>query len=231
MNFEDLMRSAQSAHLNQEYQTALVLRFKALGVADTLSEQGRASRDVGASFDRLGDTTNSGHWAQEAYLFHDDAVIAKEPGALRERAASAMYVGGIALRSAVQLERAGEEHISLAEKGLDYLGKGLENIKEHEREHGGTIDQYRINMTGRVAIAEGLYGSRKRGLSLGAKAVGLAFLSESAMTSTYNLAMPREEKRKARINAGMRGIAAIAVSLLSIRPTRKIALRTAERAL
>ena len=86
-------------------------------------------------------------------------------------------------------------------------------------------------MTGRVALGEALYGKRIRALGLGTRTVVLAPLSESFATSTYRLDMSMRDKLKTRVKVAARGVSAIAASLLSIRPTRALALRLADRML
>ncbi|MDB5182704.1 MAG: hypothetical protein JWO47_488 [Candidatus Saccharibacteria bacterium] len=285
MSFDQLMQSAQTAHLEGQHDEALCFRLAAYDSAvESPFNKGRAGRDVAASLDRIGLTEPAVQWADEAYGVHDELVqstttdlvsaqearkkkakteqekssvsdtttdtIVKDPRdersknedstialknkvqeAIRERAASGMYVGSLALRQAINMEQAKEPHEEHSNKALKYLRGAITDINEYERYHRGTIDQYRINMTGRVALAEGLYGEKSMGIKLGLSQLALAPVSENAGIAPFILHMPFPDRWKARAKAAARGAGAIGATLLSYRPARGLALRVADRVL
>jgi hypothetical protein len=232
MDFEALMQQGQQAHRQQDFDTALSLRLAAHEVAADDMTMGRAARDVAASLDRLNYTESAIEWADRAWELHNNAVETAVPNALRERAASAMCCGGLALREAIQKEQAGTGHQPDSMRARFGLKLALNDILGFEENTGLGIDQYRINITGRAALSEALYGKRRRAISLGTIAVGFAFITESQGVAIPSATpLPASERLKAGIRSAARGVGAITVAALSYRPTRSTALRLANKLL
>ena len=77
------------------------------------------------------------------------------------------------------------------------------------------IDQYDINFAARTGFAEALADNKKISLTLGARAVRLAFLSESPKIDTSNPNLIAKEHFKAKARALMRGVGAVAVAAVA----------------
>jgi len=220
--FESLMGEAVQRHREQDYEEALALSRRAydLAPADTF-EKGRAARDTAARYDRLGSADAAEHWASVAYGLHDELLTGMETPtreAYRERSVSAMYVGVVGLRR--YLSASGQnESVHGMSTTLATMRQGWEDIQAAKLQAGGLnrlVDQYEINASRRVSLAESLLGDAKTGLALGMRAVALASWSESPKldTADVNIA-PRERFRmKLRVFAG--GLAAVGVGILAL---------------
>ncbi len=199
-------------------------------------EQGVWARNAAANIDRQEPErlAEAATWAQRAFNIHDRwAQI--DPTLKRERSTSAMYVGSIALREAINFEIDNEGRRPLAghqEKTLKYSRIGLEDIRESEKTQGIKRDQYRINMLGRVSMAEALYGQIKEGRKLAREAVMVATYSESPKNPTSDGELNRVGRLAAKSKALVRGMVALAVSTVSTPQNslrRRTALRLAKR--
>ncbi len=86
------------------------------------------------------------------------------------------------------------------------------------------FDQYEINAARRVAMTESLLGKRKKGLTLGVKAVALAFMSESPRLDKTDHELSLRQIVQAKIKALKGGIGAVGVSILSLTPGKRTKL-------
>lgn len=234
------MKRGVALHAAGEYEDAALVRLEAFDIATPQStEQGRAARDVAACYDRMGDADQAVNWATVAYGLHDAVVrtySAPHRPALRERAASAMYVGAIGLRgSIVELQQ------GLLPSGtmpIDTLRHAQYDIRMARSLAPGQldrrIDQYGINLARRLSIGETLLGDRSRGLIEGAKALVYAPMYESPWlgTSASELSMQQRFRAKAKAAAG--AAAAIALGMVHSRkpgPRQQLTLKLASRTL
>lgn len=217
--FEELMETAIALHGQRQYGAALEVSKSAYDMAsDYSSEKGRAARDIGARCARLGRIDEAEKWANEAYFIHYNLLQnAAEPTreAYRDRAASAMYVGVNGLRKAIDARRTGQGYddtgwtIFLMRQTMTDLGKSKSLASGINQK----FDQYEINASRRVSLAESVIGHRKSGRSMGAHAVRLAFMSESPRLDTSaNLDKAQRLRAKAKAFAG--GVAALGVGIL-----------------
>lgn len=219
--FEHLM--GQSVQLQHEgkYEEALEANIEAYNHAPEDSfEKGRAARDAAARLDRLGHPEEAESFAIEGLEIHNRLFVEMggEPSreAYRERSVSAMFVGVIGLRKAIQAQQAGE-----TVRETDFIGhlrSTLEDLKDANARAKGVnriVDQYQINATRRVSIGESLFGERKKGTLLGLKAVASAFMSESPRIDTANPNLTFKERLPIKKKALLGGIAAIGVNVLA----------------
>ena len=237
--FEDLMRRSVELQRESDYKNALDANIAAYGIApDNSFEKGRAARDAAARHDRLGNTGEAERWAMEGFAIHNDIVeTGDRPAreAYRERAASALFVGVIGLRSAIHARQSGK---AVEDTGfLTYLRSTLEDLKAANTHADGInqkVDQYQINATRRVSMAESLFGKRKSGGMLGLQAVALAFMSESPKLDTANLTLTLHERLSIKKRGLLGGVAALGVAILASShndTAEKFALRVADKTL
>jgi hypothetical protein len=235
-DFEEAMQTGLEFQRDGMHEEALAVRLAAYhAAADGSIERGRAARDISASYDRLHMPSSAIEYAEDAYDIHHALVWKGLREARRERAASAMQVGGMALRAAISLERqnlTGPDLQDAIWKARDMLQKADKDIKHEERKKP---DQYRVNLTGRRALAEGLYGRMTRGLKLGMQATALASVSESPrFIANTTPDLSTRDKLKVRARAALRGIVAVGVTAMRVVPgtrVRKLALTLADKAL
>jgi hypothetical protein len=232
MNFEELMAVGQSAHSQREYSNARFFKEQAFDAAVNDVQRGRAMRDIAAADDRLGDVDAAWVHANEALTLHNQAVESGDRAAYRERAASGMYVGGIALRQSIGLELAGETASELAGSSVVKQFQAVRgDMHKHKRAYRYLLpDQYDVNIAGRYAMAEGLYGSGWKGIAGSVRAIGLGALSESVLVHNRASDMSFVDRLKAKQNGISRGVAALTVSF-SAGLKRKVALKIADKAL
>lgn len=237
--FEQLMGEAVNFHVQQQYEAALAISTQAYEMApDNSFEKGRAARDNGARADRLGRTVDAERWAEEAYSVHDGLVkTMPEPTreAFRERAVSAMYVGVSGLRKVIQAERAGVEiDVTRPIDAMRQTWSDLQAAKAQATGINAKIDQYEINASRRVSMTESLVGKKKLGMTLGVRAVALAFWSESPKLDTANPNLTIKQRAQAKTKALLGGVAAVGVSVLSSlgnNRSRQLALRVVDKTL
>lgn len=231
--FEQLMGEAVRLHGKQQYEAALTLSTQAYDMApDNSFEKGRAARDNGARCDRLGRSDEASAWAEEAYAVHDGLVQSMEHPtreAYRERSVSAMYVGVSGLRKVMRARREGQAVDTTTP--LEAMRQAWSDLKAAKTQAQGVnqnVDQYEVNAARRVSMAESLLGSSKSGLAIGARAIGLAFWSESPRLDTSNPNMTRGKRGKAKVKALLGGLSAVGVGLLAATQTdRGMQLATA----
>lgn len=262
-HFEDIMADAVRIHVMGNYTSALARSNTAYEMAPVNSTwQGRAARDIAARYDRLNNPVEAEKWAQKAYSIHNGIVRSMEPepdySALRERAASGMYVGAIALRR--ELQGGSQAQTSKDVSPLTYLERAWKDVQsaktapktavemsghadaEVEDDNGeeaagsprSNIDQYEINLARRFSIAESVLRDPVRGARLGVRAVRLSFMSESPRLATSNPDLSSGGRRRAKVKAFAGGLAAISVAVLATPKEgrrRNIALKLADRSL
>ena len=193
---------------------------------------GRVHRDMSTAFNRLNMPATAQAHITRAYDLHSHAMTGPHSApelhaTLRERSATASYVGIYALRDwignnrdeaaatqALAMMRRAETDMSLAQQLTDRIPVA------------SALDQYEINMIPRWSMAESLLGDKHRGLVLGSRALWLATQSE---TGGGEQQMNAKDVLRARTRAVARGMAALAVnasSRVSSRTAQKIALKT-----
>lgn len=148
---------------------------------------------------------------------------------LRELGASIATLGTLQLqRIATDPSYDNQEN---SQRAAENLSKGLryiEESREYTTNKNSKIDQYDINFTARTSFAEALADDTKRSLALGARAMWLAFSSESPKIDTSNPNLTAKERFKAKGRALVRGVGAVAVA--AVAPfNRKFAKSIVER--
>ncbi len=222
--FEAFMNDGVRLHNLGEYEAARGQSLEAYNMAPNNSlEKGRAARDISARYDRLGQNDEAERWANEAYDIHNALVISTEPpnrDAYRERSTSAMYLGVMGLRKVIKARLEGTDaQPNLTSFVEDKMAQSWSDIQTAKRQATSKIDQkvdqYEINVSRRVSMAESLVGHRNIGLQIGAKAVFLAFASESPRISTSNPELSQQDRLRAKAKALAGGIAALSVGILA----------------
>lgn len=224
--FEESMRAGVEHHARGEYDAALTARLGAMHAADNEVDRARAERDVAAAYGRLGQTREAIRYAYQSWGHLESS---EDPRAERERAASAMQIGQIFVSSAIREELAGSSDVIKEEHALDWLQRAYETVLTTE---SSKPDQYRVTMLRRISTAEGLYGSRSRGIKLGVLAVALGALAESPIfINNIDSSMNLRRRMKVRARAVAGGSAALVSSLLATRDRdtrrRRVALKAA----
>jgi len=235
-HFERLMAGGVHQQRNQAHQAALNQRMAAYGTAPADSvEQGRAARDISASYGLLGNIDSAGEWALRAYDIHNDWVNRDPLNSTtwhlrRERAMSGLYV---AINGYHRYRQGASPQQTLVEdmNMFDLAEQTLADIRAARgmapRWLDRRIDQYDINALRRVSVFRSLAGNRAAGLRTGLLAAVVAPLSESPYlaTSTPELAAAARTRTKIRAFGGACG--AIVVSVLAS-PNRSVRRRAAE---
>ena len=217
-DFPSVMEAVLKAIREKDFEQAAILASLAYNLAPNLSEQARAARDLSAAYRHQGDYDESEKWATEAVEQHKALVEEEENrSTLRELGASVATLGTLQLQRIVTDPSYDNQENS--QRAAENLSKGLryiEESREHAADKNRKIDQYDINFTARTSFAEALAGDTKRSLALGARAVRLAFLSESPKIDTSNPNMAVEERFKAKSRALVRGIGTFAVAAVTL---------------
>ena len=216
-DFPGVMEAVLKAIRKKEFGRAAILASLAHNLAPNLSEQARADRDLSAAYRHQGDYDESEKWATEAVVQHEALVEEdKNRSTLRELGASIATLGTLQLqRIATDPSYDNQEN---SQRAAENLSKGLryiEESREYTTNKNSKIDQYDINFTARTSFAEVLAGNTKRSLALGARAVWLAFWSESPKIDTSNPNLKAKERFKAKSRALVRGIGAFAVAAVA----------------
>lgn len=187
---------------------------------------GGVYRNMAAASDRLGQNDTALKYIDQAYDIHDAAANENpEFETLRERSATASYVGIFALKSYL-LADSGDE--ALADKARFMTRQAeLDMVKVDQLSKKKNADQYKINMASRWGMIESLVGDKRRGLVLAGRAIRLAWQSER----NQQKGLTGRDILRARTRAALRGMAAAAVNAASrFGATRgiaeKIALKT-----
>jgi tetratricopeptide (TPR) repeat protein len=237
-HFEFLMSNGVDSHNQNQYEQALYYSSKAYDMApDASNEKGRAARDSSARYDRLGNLEKAEHYADEAFEIHDTIVkdMGDEPSreALRERSVTAMYVGVSGLRKVIEA-RLNQETVNEQQQSLDMMRLTWSDLKIANKQASGVnryVDQYQINASRRVSIAESIVGDKKQGLKIGLGAVALAFLSESPHIDTSNPNKKTLGRLKAKTKALGGALLALSISSLVYSKRSEVALKLANKAL
>lgn len=213
-DFPGVMEAALKAIREKDFEQAAILASLAYNLAPNLSEQARAARDLSAAYRHQGDYDESEKWATEAVEQHEALVEEGENrSTLRELGASVATLGTLQLqRIATDPSYDNQEN---SQRAAENLSKGLRYIEEsrdHATDKNRKIDQYDINFTARTGFAEALAGNKKISLTLGARAMWLAFSSESPKIDTSNPNLTTKERFKAKSRAFVRGVGAVAVA-------------------
>lgn len=216
-DFPGVMEAVLEAIRKKEFGRAAILASLAHNLAPNLSEQARADRDLSAAYRHQGDYDESEKWATEAVVQHEALVEEdKNRSTLRELGASIATLGTLQLqRIATDPSYDNQEN---SQRAAENLSKGLRYIEEsrkHTTDRSRKIDQYDINFTARTSFAEALADNTKRSLALGARAVWLAFWSESPKIDTSNPNLTTKERFKAKSRAFVRGVGAVAVAAVA----------------
>lgn len=213
------------------FDRAVQLGEKALAMEELRDEGnelllGEVCRNMAAASDRLGRTNAALNYIDQAYDVHDIAVN-KNSGVetLRERSATASYVGIFALKAYLLTDGRDE---ALADKArLMTRQAALDMAQVNQLSEEENADQYEINMASRWGMVESLVGDKQRGLALAGRAIRLAWQSERDQQK----GLTGRDILRARTRAALRGMAAVAVNAASrFGATRgmaeKIALKT-----
>ena len=138
---------------------------------------GGVYRNMAAASDRLGRNDAALKYIDRAYDIHD-AAANENPGfeTLRERSATASYVGIFALKAYLLADSSDE---ALADKARLMTRQAEQDMaKVDQLSKKENADQYEINMASRWSMIESLAGEKKRGLALAGRAIRLARQSE-----------------------------------------------------
>lgn len=242
-DFEELMTKGVGEHQAGRYEAALEPRLEAYAHAEPGSiEAGRAARDLAATFDRLGPDKPHGGcqsnrimaaaYAEHAYRIHrrlaGNTNVETDPQAVHELTPSALYMAIVAARQALhrgvrrQFQDPSDPSLSkqnLRQEALRFarearqLGSNLFGIN-------GRWHQYDLNVSGRIAGLEGLWGDATQGLMLAIEAQRLALLSETpALLGATEQTTPEVEARAQR-KAMVRAKAAMAVARMGLGPLK-----------
>lgn len=230
LSSDDCSRSAVQAIRDGSYFLAATLATMAYNMTSDPSEKARMARDVGNAYSHLGNYEEAEKWLTEAVNQHE-TLAEQEPNrsTLRELGASA------AMLATMQLSRIASDEFDTPKnntKTVETFRYGLEKLEDSHKHADGLnrkIGQYDINFTARASYAETLAGNKKRGLALGVRAVRLAFWSESPQLDTTNTSLSKKERYKTKARALVRGIGALAVSIIA--PVNRRAAKTLVRKL
>ena len=213
------------------FDEAVRLGDKALATEELHSEGnesllGEVCRNMAAASDHLGQNDTALRYIGQAYDIHNTAAN-ENPGfeTLRERSATASYVGIFALKAYLLAEGRDE---ALADRARLMTRQAKQDMaKVNQLSKGENADQYEINMASRWSMIESLAGDKQRGLALAGRAIRLAWQSERDQQK----GLTGRDILRARTRAALRGMAAVAVNAASrFGATRgmaeKIALKT-----
>lgn len=195
------------------FDRAVRLGEKALAMEELRDEGnelllGEVYRNMAAASDRLGQTDAALNYIDQAYDVHDMAVNKNsEAETLRERSATASYVGIFALKAYLLADGCRDE--ALADKArLMTRQAALDMAQVNQLSKEEDADQYEINMASRWSMVESLTGDKQRGLALAGRAIRLAWQSERDQQK----GLTGRDILRARTRAALRGMAAVAVN-------------------
>ena len=171
---------------------------------------GGVYRNMAAASDRLGQNDTALKYINQAYDIHDAAANENpEFETLRERSATASYVGIFALKAYLLADSRDE---ALADKARLMTRQAEQDMaKVDQLSKKENADQYEINMASRWSMIESLAGEKKRGLALAGRAIRLARQSERDQQK----GLTGRDILRARTRAALRGMAAAAVNATS----------------
>ena len=187
---------------------------------------GEVYRNMAAASDRLGRNDAALNYIDQAYDIHDTAVNENSGvETLRERSATASYVGIFALKAYLLADSRDEALADRARLMTRQAEQDMAKVNQLSKEENA--DQYEINMASRWGMIESLVGNKQRGLALAGRAIRLAWQSER----NQQKGLTGRDILRARTRAVLRGMAAVAVNAASrFGATRgmaeKIALKT-----
>lgn len=187
---------------------------------------GEVYRNMAATSDRLGRNDAALEYIDRAYDIHDAAVNrSRGTETLRERSATASYVGVFALKAYLLADGQDEEMADKARLMTRQAERDMAEVNEFSK--GVNVDQYEINMTSRWSMVESLVGEKQQGLALAWRAIRLAPRSERDQRK----GLTGRDVLRARTRAVLRGMAAVAVNAASrfsvtLGIAEKIALKT-----
>lgn len=198
------------------FDKAITLGEKALAMeelhnSDNTSLLGEVYRNMAAASDRSSKFDAALGYIERAHDIHKAAVDEGNPevGPIHERAATASYVGIFALKSYLL---GADRDETLADKALAMSRQAEADIvKVNQLSKRRHPDQYEINMASRWSMIESLAGDKRRGLALAGRAIRLARWSEYDQQK----GLTRKDVLRARTRAAVRGIAAVAVNVMS----------------
>ena len=213
------------------FDEAVQLGKEALAIEELRDEGnelllGEVCRNMAAASDRLGRTDGALEYIDWAYDVHDMAVNENSGvETLRERSATASYVGIFALKAYLLAD--GRDEVLADKARLMTRQAELDMAKVNQLSKEEDADQYEINMASRWGMTESLVGDKQRGLALAGRAIRLAWQSER----NQQKGLTGRDVLRARTRAVLRGMAAVAVNAASrFGATRgmaeKIALKT-----
>ncbi len=187
---------------------------------------GEVYRNMAAASDRLGRNDAALNYIDQAYDIHDAAANrSRGTETLRERSATASYVGVFALKAYLLADGQDEEMADKARLMTRQAERDMAEVNEFSK--GVNVDQYEINMTSRWSMVESLVGEKQQGLALAWRAIRLAPQSERDQRK----GLTGRDALRARTRAVLRGMAAVAVNAASrfgvtLGIAEKIALKT-----
>ena len=197
------------------FDGAVQLGKKALAMKELRDEGnelllGEAYRNMAAASDRLGQADEALHYIDQAYDIHD-TVVNENSGVetLRERSATASYVGIFALKAYLLADGRDEALVDRARLMTRQAELDMAQVNQLSKEENA--DQYEINMASRWSMIESLVGDKQRGLALAGRAIRLAWQSERDQQK----GLTRRDILRARTRAALRGMAAVAVNAAS----------------
>ena len=187
---------------------------------------GEVYRNMAAASDRLGQNDAALEYIDRAYDIHDAAANrSRGTETLRERSATASYVGVFALKAYLLADGQDEEMADRARLMTRQAERDMAEVNEFSK--GVNVDQYEINMASRWSMVESLVGEKQQGLALAWRAIRLAPRSERDQRK----GLTGRDVLRARTRAVLRGMAAVAVNAASrfgvtLGIAEKIALKT-----
>ena len=168
-----LFRSISRGHFDRAVQ----LGEKALAMEELHGEGnksllGEVYRNMAAASDRLGQNDTALKYIDRAYDIHD-AAANKNPGAetLRERSATASYVGIFALKAYLLADSSDEVLADKARLMTRQAEQDMAKVDQLSKKENA--DQYEINMASRWSMIESLAGEKKRDLTLAGRTIRL----------------------------------------------------------
>lgn len=232
-DFSSAIEAALKAIREKDFKQAAILASLAYDLAPDPSEQARAARDLSTTYRHLNKYDEAEEWVTKAVEQHEalvEEVIKQQESledltekdkkrrrrVLRELGASVATLGTLQLqRIATDPSYDNQENSQQAAENLSKGLRYIEDSREHATGKNCRVDQYDINFTARASFAEAMADNTKRSLTLGARAVWLAFWSESPKIDTSNPKLSITERFKAKARALVRGVGAVAVAAVT----------------
>ena len=232
-DFSSAIEAALKAIREKDFKQAAILASLAYDLAPDPSEQARAAPDLSTTYRHLNKYDEAEEWVTKAVEQHEalvEEVIKQQESledltekdkkrrrrVLRELGASVATLGTLQLqRIATDPSYDNQENSQQAAENLSKGLRYIEDSREHATGKNCRVDQYDINFTARASFAEAMADNTKRSLTLGARAVWLAFWSESPKIDTSNPKLSITERFKAKARALVRGVGAVAVAAVT----------------